>query len=156
MSPKTNQKIQECEKNYSDYMGWMHNQSSTYAFICGFTFTILTLLVIYLPKEASNTLITQPILLFLTILFDLNLYVILLIGVESLQFCKNVPPFEKSLRFCNNLGNLVLALWGFSVPLIFLLWELNNLALLSIIIWIISIIITYFTIGKRFKQYRKI
>ncbi len=156
MYPKTNQKTQECEQNYSDYMGWMYNQSSTYAFICGFTFSILTILVIYLPKETLNILMTQSILLFITILFDLLLYVILLIGVESLQFCKNVPPFEKSLQLCNNLSNLVLGLWGFSVPLIFLIQELNYLALLSIIIWIISIIIAYFTIGKRFKRYRKI
>jgi hypothetical protein len=146
--------MQENEKDYSDYMTWMYNQSSTYTFICGFTFTILTLLVIYLPDP--NTLTAQSILLFLTILFDLLLYVILLIGVESLQFCKNVPPFEKSLRLCNNLSNLVLILWGFSVPTIFLLWDIVNLALLSTVIWIISIIITYFTIGKRFNQYRKI
>lgn len=58
-------------------------------FLCGFTFTILTLLVINLPDP--NTLISQLILLFITVMFDLLLYLILLINVEALQFCRNVP-----------------------------------------------------------------
>jgi hypothetical protein len=147
-------KMPKDEKDYSDYIGWMHHQSSTYVFICGFTFTILTLLVINLPNP--NTILTQSIMLFITILFDLLLYVILLIGVESLQFCKDIPPFGRSLRLCNFLSDLVIVLWGFSVPLIFLLWNIVYLAVLSTIIWIIFILISNFTLVKPFKQYRKI
>jgi hypothetical protein len=144
----------EDEKDYSTYMGWMQSQKGTYAFICGFTFTTITLLIISLPN--SKSVLSQLIMLFLTIVFDLLLYVILLIGVESLEFCKDVPPYNKTLRVCNTLSDLGLTLWGFTVPSMFLLWDLVYLAILSTVIWIIMIIITNFTVKKQFKQFRKI
>ena len=144
----------EDEKDYSTYMGWMQSQKGTYAFICGFTFTTITLLIISLPN--SKSVLSQLIMLFLTIVFDLLLYVILLIGVESLEFCKDVPPYNKTLRVCNTLSDLGLTLWGFTVPSMFLLWDLVYLAILSTVIWIIMIIITNFTVKKQFKQYRGI
>jgi hypothetical protein len=144
----------EDEKDYSTYMGWMQSQKGTYAFICGFTFTTITLLIISLPNSMS--VLSQLIMLFLTIVFDLLLYVILLIGVESLEFCKDVPPYNKTLRVCNTLSDLGLTLWGFTVPSMFLLWDLVYLAILSTVIWIIMIIITNFTVKKQFKQFRKI
>ena len=144
----------EDEKDYSTYMGWMQSQKGTYAFICGFTFTTITLLIISLPN--SKSVLSQLIMLFLTIVFDLLLYVILLIGVESLEFCKDVPPYNKTLRVCNTLSDLGLTLWGFTVPSMFLLWDLVYLSILSTVIWIIMIIITNFTVKKQFKQFRKI
>ena len=154
MSPETNAKNQECEKNYSTYIGWMQSQKGTYAFICGFTFTTITLLIISLPNP--NTVLSQLIMLFLTIVFDLLLYLILLMGVESLRFCKDIPPYDKSLRLCNTLSNLGFVLWGFTVPSIFLLWDLIYLAIVSTIIWIILMLITNVTIVKQFNEYRGI
>ena len=87
-------------------------------------------------------------------MFDLLLYIILLIGVESLEFCKNIPPYNKTLRLCNTLSDLVLTLGGFTVPSMFLLWGLEYLAISSTVIWIIMIIITYFTVKKHFVQLR--
>jgi hypothetical protein len=144
----------EDEKDYSTYIGWMQNQKGTYAFICGFTFTTITLLIISLPNP--NSILSQLIMLFLTIVFDLLLYLILLIGVESLKFCKDVPAYDKSLNLCNNLTDLTFVLWGFTVPLIFLLWDLLYLAISSTIIWIIMMIITEVTVKKQFKQLRGI
>lgn len=144
----------ENEKDYSTYMGWMQGQKGTYAFICGFTFTAITLLIINLPNP--NDVSSQLIMLFLTVVFDLLLYLILLIGAECLKFCKDIPPYDKSSRFCNTLSNLSFVLWGFSIPLIFLLWKLTYLAISSTIIYIIFIAISNFTIIKIVKQYRKI
>ncbi len=154
MSPENKSEMQECEKDYSAYMGWMQGQKGTYAFICGFTFTTITLLIISLPN--SKSVLSQLIMLFLTIVFDLLLYLILLIGVESLKFCKDVPPYDESLKLCNTLSDLVFVLWGFTVPLIFLLWDFIYLAILSTIIWIIIMFTTNTIIVKQFKQYRKI
>jgi hypothetical protein len=154
MSSETEMKMQKSEKDYSTYITWMHNQKNTYAFICGFTFTTITLLIINLPNP--NSIISQLIMLFLTIVFDILLYLILLMGVESLQFCMKIPPWDKSLKICNTLSVVGFVLWGFTVPLIFLLWELIPLAVVSIIIWIILMTISQFTIVKKFKQYRKI
>jgi hypothetical protein len=98
----------EYQKDYSTYMGWMQSQKGTYAFICGFTFTTITLLIISLPN--SKSVLSQLIMLFLTVVFDLLLNVILLIGVESLEFCKDVPPYNKTLRLCNTLSDLGLTL----------------------------------------------
>ena len=95
-------------------------------------------------------------MLFYTIVFDLLLYLILLMGMESLQFCKDIPPYDKSLNLCNTLSDLVFVLWGFSLLLIFLLWDLVYLAVISTIISIVLMIICQFTIVKKFRQYRKI
>jgi len=147
-------KIQECEKDYSPYMGWMQGQKGTYAFLCGFTFTSITLLIISLPDQ--QTILSQLIMLFLTIVFDLLLFLILLIGVESLYFCKDIPPYNDSLKLCNTLSDLAFVLWGFSVPLMYLQWKMVFLAVISTAIWIIFILMSYFTIVKRFNQYRGI
>jgi hypothetical protein len=146
--------MSEPEKDYSDFMGWMSNNTNIFIFMGGFTFTILTLLVINLPNP--NTVMAQLILLFITIMFDLLLYLILLVGVESLQFCRNVPSFGKRLKFCSTLSNVVLVLWGFLVPSVFLLWNMINLAIITTIIWIVFIIINNFTIRKQNIRYRKI
>ena len=154
MTAETTTQQQECKKDYGEYMGWMYNQAGTYTFVCGFTFTILTLLIINLPNPDS--ILSQSIMIFFTILFDMLLYVILLIGVESLQFCDNVPPYTRNLRVCNILSDFVIVLWGFSVPLIFLLWSHLYLAILSAIIWAIAMIIANFTVRRPFKHYRKV
>ena len=129
----------------------MQGQKGTYAFICGFTFTTITLLIISLPN--SKSVLSQLIMLFLTVVFDLLLYVILLIGVESLEFCTNIPPYNKTLRLYNTLSDLGLTLGGFTVPSMFLLWGLEYLAISSTVIWIIMIIITYFTVKKHLYNY---
>ena len=114
MSSETNLKTQGCQKDYSTYIGWMHNQKGTYAFICGFTFTTITLLIINLPNPQS--VLSQLIMLFLTVVFDILLYLILLMGMESLQFCIEIPPWDTSLKLCNTLSILGFILWGFTVP----------------------------------------
>ncbi len=146
--------MSEHEKDFSSYMSWMQGQKNLYTFISGFTFTTLTLLIINLPNP--NAIREQLIMLFLTIVFDLLLFLISLIGVESLQFCKDIPPYKKSLDLCNNLSNIVFVLWGFSIPLIYLLWNMIYLAILSTTIWIILMIISNFTIKKPFEKYRGI
>lgn len=156
MSSETNLiKMQECQKDYSSYMMWMQNQKNQYTFICGFTFTTLTLLIINLPNTI-NIIIAQSIMLFLTIVFDLLLFLVLLIGVESLQYCKNIPPYTKASHLCQNLSNIVFPLWGFSVPLIYLLWDFIYLAVVSAIIWILLMVVSNFTVRKPLKQYRRV
>ncbi len=145
---------QEVEKDFSAYMTWMQHQKGTYAFLCGFTFTALTLLIINLPNP--NAIREQVIMLFLTIVFDIFLFLIILIGAESLQFCKDIPPYIKSLKLCNALSDVGFVLWGFSIPLIYLLWDMVYLALLSTIIWIIITIISNYTVRKPFEKYRGI
>jgi hypothetical protein len=99
-------------------------------------------------------LAAQLILLFLTVMFDLLLYLILLISVEALQFCRNVPHYGKRLRQCSSLSNTAITLWGFSVPLVFLLWNIVPLAVLSVLLWVVFIVISNFTIRKPFLRYR--
>jgi hypothetical protein len=154
MSPEKKSEIQESEKDYSEYISFISNQKSTYSFICGFTFTTITLLIMNLPNP--NSVLSQLIVLFLTIVFDLLLYLIVLMGVESLQFCRNVPAYRRRMQFCDALSNVGFSLWGFSIPSMFLLWNFISLALVSTIIWIIVLIISYFTARKHFKEYRKI
>lgn len=152
MSPETN--LQEGEKDYSTYVGWMQSQKGRYEFIAGFTFTTITLLIISFPN--SKSVLSQLIMLFITVVFDLLLYLVMLIGIESLEFVKNIPPYNKTIKLANTLSDLTLTLWGFTVPLMFLLGGFEYLAILSTVIWIIVVIITYVTLEKLYVRLRRV
>ena len=152
MPSETDLKMRESEKDYSTYVGWMNSQKGRYEFIAGFTFTAITLLIISFPN--SKSVLSQLIMLFITVVFDLLLYLVMLIGIESLEFVKNIPPYNKTIKLANTLSNLTLTLWGFTVPLMFLLGGFEYLAILSTVIWIITAIITYVTLEKLYVRLR--
>ena len=152
MSPETN--LHEGEKDYSTYVGWMNSQKGRYEFIAGFTFTTITLLIISFPN--SKSVVSQLMLLFINVVFDLLLYLVMLIGIASLEFVKNIPPYTKTIKLANDLSNLTLTLWGFTVPVMFLLGGFEYLAILSTVIWIIVAILTYVTLEKLYVRLRRV
>jgi hypothetical protein len=53
-------KMSDQENDYSEFMAWMSNSTNMHIFLCGFTFTILTLLVINLPYHGCAIDLAVP------------------------------------------------------------------------------------------------
>ena len=143
----------EVRKNRSDFISHLSSLGSMYTLICGFTFTTITLLVTTLPNATEMRV--QAVLFFLTIVFDLFVYLIQWNNAEDVRYCSYVPPMTRRMDICSALTTLGLVLWGFSIPAMFLLWSLDALALVTALIWIVLIPTTYFTVSKPYLDYRK-
>jgi hypothetical protein len=137
--------------NTADFVSHMANLGSIYALICGFTFTIITLLITAFPNPTETRI--QLVLLFLTVIFDIFVYLITWNNTEEIQYCSFVPSITKRMRIFNALTAVGLVLWGFSVPAMFLLWDLNLLAIVATLIWIFGIVASYFTVYKNIQKY---
>ncbi len=145
--------IPDNSENTSDFMGHLTNLGSVYALICGFTFATIPLLIASLPNPTETRV--QLVLLFLTIIFDVFVFLIAWNNTEEIQYCNFVPPITRSIRVLSALTTVGLVLWGFSVPAMFLLWDLNLLAIVATLIWIFGIIMNYFTVYKNIQKYYK-
>jgi hypothetical protein len=139
--------------NAADFLRHLANLGSIYALICGFTFTAITLLITTFPSLTETRV--QLVLLFLTVIFDVFVYLITWNNTEEIKYCSFVPPLNKSMRILSSLTTIGLVLWGFSVPAMFLLWDLNLLAIVAALIWIFGIIVSYFTVYKNIQEYYK-
>ena len=139
--------------NTADFVRHLANLGSIYALICGFTFTTITLLITRFPNPTETRI--QLVLLFLTVIFDVFVYLITWNNTEGIQYCSFVPPITRRMRIFNALTTIGLVLWGFSVPAMFLLWDLNLLATVAALIWIFGIITSYFTVYKNLQEYYK-
>ena len=137
----TKQEI-ENEEEYTEYVKCISGSRVTMlSLLSGFTFSAITVLLFYLSD--SSSFISQLTLFFLVVLFDLCLFLlawqtIIVIGTWNVR---KAPAHSKwELSVFNLLLILVFILWGWSVVLIFLLRNLDFLALISGIIWIVVIV----------------
>jgi hypothetical protein len=145
--------MSDSSENTSDFMHHLANLGSIYALICGFTFTTITLLITTFPNITEIRV--QLVLLFLTVIFDVFVFLITWHNTEEIQYCRFVPHITIRMRILDTLTTIGLVLWGFSVPAMFLLWELNLLAIVTALIWVFGIIASYFTVYKNIKEYYK-
>ena len=139
------------ETHYTDFLTQLSGLTSELSLFCGFTLTIITLLVTRLPDP--SILLAQISLLFLTIL--LNLLTFLLGWVMTMRtiFCRYLPLNKiKYSNVFNPLLFLSLSLWGISVILIYLLWSLTYLAIVSTIIEAFFISVAFKLFWKQFRE----
>ena len=144
----------ENEEKYTGYVEAVAGSRVTMlSLFSGFTFSTITILLYQLPDASS--LISQLTLFFLVVLFDLCLFLlawqtVIVVGTYKVH---NAPARAKwELVVFNLLLFIFFILWGWSVVLIFLLWNLYYLALLSSISWVAVIVTTYAvmrSMGKR-------
>jgi len=137
----------EPERDYSDYLHHLALMGSVYTLVCGFTFTTITLFVTTYPGITETRV--QMVLLFLTMLFDLFVYLIIWCLTEDTMYCSYLPPMTRRQDIWSNLTIIGLVFWGLSIPAMFLVWRLDLLALVTTVIWLILVPIGYFTLGKR-------
>jgi hypothetical protein len=134
------------------YAQYVKNLSSVrvtmLSLLSGFTFTTITILLNQLPDPSST--MSNIALLFLTVIFDLLLFLLgwqtyIVIGLYNVR---DPPPHSRwELSAFNGILLLVFYMWGASPVLIYLIWNLYTLAIVSSVVWAMLIIVSLY-IGK--------
>jgi len=147
--------VTENDEEYTEFVKDLSRTRVTMlSLFSGFTFTAIVLLPSFQLPDPSG-LISQLTLLFLVVLFDFCVFLlawqtVIVVGTYKVH---NAPARAKwELVVFNLLLFIFFILWGWSVVLIFLLWNLYYLALLSSISWVAVIVTTYAvmrSMGKR-------
>jgi hypothetical protein len=146
-------RVSHGEVDYSDYIKHRSNLGSGLFFVLGFMFTVITIVLSRVPN--LDSLQSQLILLFFTGVFNLVGFLAFLLTIEGIYLCRRVPPSSKRLTVINVLGFLVTILMGFSVTLLFLLWNLTFLVVASGIVWALFVIAEFVFVWKPFAEHRK-
>ncbi len=141
------------EEDYSDYSRHINTSISGLTVIGGFTFTAITLLLTRLENPSS--LGSQLMLLFLVILFYLNGFIAEHLGVETLYYCKRVPPQTRKIAVRTTLMFLSFTLFGLAIPFMFLLFDLVYLSVGTIIVWSFVVLADLVFVYKPLREYRK-
>lgn len=144
--------VQE-DGDYADYSRHVTTTMSGLTVLSGFVFTVITLLVTRL--ERPITLYPQLLLLFLAVIFDLNLFLYYHLLVETIYLCRNIPPQTRRITLRVRLMGLTFTLFGFSVPFMFLLFNLAYLAATSTAAWILVAVAAWVLIYKPLMAFRE-
>lgn len=124
----------ESGKSYSDYAQNLSNVMNGMLFFAGFTFTVVAILLTFLPDPKD--LQSQLTLLFLTAIFYLTVFIAFFFMIEVTHYVEK-PPLTERGRIINALVFLTFLLIGLTFPLLFLLWDLTSLAAISGLIWLV-------------------
>lgn len=137
---------------YSDYFDHNRTIVGVLSLFSGFLFTSITILLNQLQNK--NEMLPQATLLFLTILFYIALYVLLDNLEMGFHYIKDIPPMTMKVRPFFNLL-VIFYLFGAATVLMFLLFGLFYLSLLSGVIWVFVILLSFLTTVRRFVQQAK-
>ena len=141
------------EEDYSDYSRHINTSINGLTLITGFTFTAITLLLTRLGNPSS--LSSQLLLLFLVILFYLDSSLAEHLGVETLYYCKRVPPQTQKIAVRTTLMMISSALFGLAIPFMFFLFDLVYLSIVTFIIWFSTVLVVWIFVYKPLREYRK-
>jgi len=132
---------------YSEYFDHNKTIAGVLSLFSGFLFTSITILLNWLQNK--NELLAQATVLFLTLLFYISLYVLLDNLEMGFHYIKDIPPLTLKVRPFFNLL-LIFYLFGAATVLMFLLFDLFYLSLISGVTWVIIVILSLMTTVKRF------
>lgn len=136
------------DKNpYSDYFDHNRTIASVLSLFAGFLFTSITILLGGLPNKTE--MLPQATILFLTFLFYMTLYVLLDNLEMGFHYIKDIPPMTLKVRPFFNLL-VIFYLFGAGTILMFMLFGLFNLSLISGVTWVIVVILSLATTVRRF------
>ncbi len=140
--------MQKEEKpSYSEYFAHNTTIGQVLSLFCGFLFTSITILLTFLQDKED--LLSQATLLFLTLIFYFSLYILLDNLEMPFHYIKNIPPLTLKVKPFFFLL-LIFYLFGTSTVLMFLLFGLLNLAVISGIIWTIFVFASINSTVRRF------
>jgi O-antigen/teichoic acid export membrane protein len=145
-------KVLEVGKDYSDYAQNLANVMNGMLFFAGFTFTVVAILLTSLPNPRSMQ--SQFTLLFLTAIFYLTVFLAIFLLIDITRHIEKVPPLNRQRRIVNALVFLTFLLIGLAFPLLFLLWDLIMLAIISSVVWLLFAISILFFIYMPFQRRR--
>jgi hypothetical protein len=140
--------------DYSDYIKHLSNMGSMFAFLSGFMFTAITLVITRLTDPSAIT--AQSVLFFMGVMLNIFIFYMGSFYMQVVALCKNVPPYSgrKSLFNIFSDVSVMLGLGG-STILLFLLWGLTYLALAQTVAWIVFSGLTYKSLFKPFYKRRE-
>lgn len=145
--------VTQDKEDYSDYSRHITTVMTEMTVINGFIFTAIISLLTKL--EQPSMLYSQLLFLLLAILFDLNGLLIQHLTVETLYFCRKLPPQTRKVTIRIALMFVIASLFGFAIPLMFLIFDLVTLASISAIIWLFGIAAYLTLIFKPMKEFRR-
>ena len=137
----------ENEEKYSSYFD--HNKiiAQVLSLFSGFIFTSITLLLTRLNDLGDS--FAQATLLFLTILFYMTLFVLINNLEMPFHYIKNIPLMTLKVRPFFFLL-VIFYLFGASTVMMFLLFHLLYLSLVSGVLWFALVIVSIFSTMRRF------
>jgi hypothetical protein len=141
------------KKDYTNYIMFLSNGVNVASLFAAFTFTVITLLMTQLPDPSLP--FAQVILLFLAFIFD---FLIFIIGWSTwlvLYFSMWVPPMTRPARAGTVAAHILYQLFSIVVILMFLLWDLEWLALAAFLMWCIFLGLTYVFIYRPLTRFRE-
>jgi hypothetical protein len=139
--------VPEDKNSYSDYFAHNSVIVEVLSLFGGFLFTSITILLTSLQSRGS--LLGQATILFLTLVFYFSLYVLLDNLEMAFHYIDDIPPLTLKVRPFFSLL-LVFYSFGSSTILMFLLFDLFYLAVISGVIWALIVIYSINTTVKRF------
>lgn len=142
----------EKENPYSDYFDHNRTIVGVLSLFSGFLFTAITILLNQLQNR--NEMLPQATLLFLTVVFYIALYVLLDNLEMGFHYIKDIPLMTLKVRPFFNLL-VIFYLFGAATVLMFSLFDLFYLSLLSGVIWVFVILLSLMTTVRRFVQQAK-
>lgn len=142
----------ESGKSYSDYAQNLSNVMNGMLFFAGFILTVVAILLTSLPNPIAMQ--SQLILLFLAAVFYLTVFLAIFCLIEVTYHCENIPPLTRRKRMANALVFLTFLLIGLAFPLLFLLWGLTSLVIISGLIWLLFAVSIYLFIWAPFQKMR--
>ncbi len=144
----------EKRQTYAEYVKDVSGVRVTIlSLLSGFTFTTVNILLNQLPDPSST--MSNITLLFLTIIFDLLLFLLgwQLTIVIGLYDVRDPPPHERwELTAFNVILLVVFGMWGTSLVLIYLLWNLYTLAIVSGVVWVFLSIVSCYIVAWMMKR----
>ena len=143
------------KSDYSDYIKHLSNMGNMYAFVSGFMFTAITLVVTRLPDP--STTMAQSVLFFMGIMLNIFIYYMGAFYFNVVELCKNRPSYSGKTSLFNIVSDLSIMIGlGGSIILLFLLWGLTYLALAQTIVWIVFSVVAYRAYFKPFYREHKL
>ena len=139
--------MSEKKTSYSEYFGHNGVIVGVLSLFCGFLFTSITILLTSLQNKEGA--LAQATILFLTLIFYFSLYVLLDNLEMAFHYIEDIPPLTLKVRPFFNLL-LIFYFFGTSTILMFLLFNLVYLAIISAIIWTLVVIASINSTVKRF------
>ncbi|MFX1299994.1 MAG: hypothetical protein ACFFDE_03555 [Promethearchaeota archaeon] len=124
-------------RDISDYQRHLSNVMSYCALLTGFILTVFTLLLTLLPYSFLSSLWGQIALFFVAILFYMFLLYGLLFRLWGFRWVKWKPPTNWNTHFLKGFFILAILLFGFLIPLLFLIWGFFFLAVIMGIVWVV-------------------
>jgi hypothetical protein len=134
------------EEEYTSYFEHNKTIAQVLSLFAGFIFTSITLL---LTRIDTHDVFAQATLLFLTILFDITLFVLINNLEMPFEYIKNIPTMTLKVRPFFYLL-LIFYLFGATTVMMFLLYQLFYLSIISGMLWSIIVLVSILSTGKRF------